>query len=150
MDTSKPFMYESRVSSDDRGTFVPWLQNAENLEYAPGLKVKRVYYVYNYGAGIVRGFHFHEKEWKIFIIASGSAKFVALDPNKPEEQFTFISSSRKSNVIVVPPGFANGWISLEPNTILICGSTASFDESINDDKRMDPYKFGDVWSIKAR
>ncbi len=150
MDYTKPFIYESKVSSDDRGTFVPWLQETDKLPYAPDLKVKRVYYVYNYGAGVVRGFHFHEREWKIFTICNGSAKFVALDPKNPDEKFTFISSSRKPQVIVVPPGFANGWVSLEPNTILICGSTASFEESINDDKRMDPYKFGDVWAVKGR
>lgn len=150
MPDQKPSVYESKVSSDDRGTFVPWLQNANALEYLPGLAVKRVYYVYNYGAGVVRGFHFHEKEWKIFTICSGAAKFVAIDPKNPEDSHTFISSSRKPNVIVVPPGYANGWVSLEPNTILICGSTASFEESVNDDKRMDPYKFGDVWTVKGR
>lgn len=150
MPTSKPFSYESKVSSDDRGTFVPFLQNANALEFAPEIAVKRVYYVYNYGAGIIRGFHFHEKEWKIFCIVNGAAKFVALDPEHPDDSHTFISSARKANVIVVPPGYANGWISLEPHTILVCGSTASFEESINDDKRMDPYKFGDVWTIKPR
>lgn len=150
MEYTKPFAYESKVSIDDRGIFVPWLQNTDQLEYAPGLKIKRIYYVYNHEAGIVRGFHFHEKEWKIFTICSGAAKFVALDPKNPTEKFTFVSSSRKQNVIVIPPGFANGWVSLESNTVLICGSTASFDESINDDKRRDPYEFGDVWGIKPR
>lgn len=150
MTTTKPFVYESRVSSDDRGVFVQWLQNAHALEFAPELKVKRVYYVYNYGAGVARGFHFHEREWKIFTIANGAAKFVALDPEHPEDIHTFISSPRKANVIVVPPGYANGWISLEPNTILICGSTSTIEESIADDKRMDPYKFGDVWAVKGR
>ena len=150
MPTIKPFIIESKVASDDRGTFVPWLQNANHLEFAPGEVVKRVYYVYNYGAGVIRGFHFHQKEWKIFIIATGAAKFVALDPENPSDIHTFISSSRKANVIVIPPGYANGWVSLEPNTVLICGSTASIDESINDDKRMDPMKFGDVWSQKPR
>ena len=146
----KPHVYESKVSTDDRGTFVPWLQGAEDLEFAPGKKVKRVYYVYNYGAGVVRGFHFHQQEWKIFTICAGAAKFVAINPDDPTDIHTFISSPRKQNVIIVPPGYANGWVSLEPNTILICGSTASFDESINDDKRMDPYTFGDVWAVKGR
>ncbi len=150
MPTTKPFSYESKVGTDDRGTFVPWLQHAEALEFAPDLKVKRVYYVYNYGAGVVRGFHFHQQEWKIFTICAGAAKFVALDPDHPEDVHTFISSSRKPNVIVIPPGYANGWVSLEPNTILICGSTSSFEESIKDDARMDPYKFGDVWTVKGR
>lgn len=150
MPQSKPLAYESKVSSDDRGTFVPWLQNCDDLEIAPGQKIKRVYYVYNYGAGVVRGFHFHQHEWKIFTICNGAAKFVAIDPENPSDIHTFISSPKKQNVIVIPPGYANGWVSLEPSTILICGSTSSFDESVNDDQRMDPYKFGDVWLVKGR
>lgn len=150
MPDTKPFIYESKVSSDDRGTFVPWLQNADKLDIAPGQAVKRVYYVYNYGVGVIRGFHFHQKEWKIFIIATGAAKFVAIDPDHPEDIHAFISSSRKPNVIIVPPGYANGWVSLEPNTVLICGSTSSLEDSINDDQRIDPMKFGDVWSQKPR
>jgi dTDP-4-dehydrorhamnose 3,5-epimerase-like enzyme len=145
-----PFTYEPKVAADDRGVFVACIQNAHQLEFDPTLGVKRVYYVYNHGIHVVRGFHFHEKEWKLFTIARGAAKFVAINPKNPEEKFTFVSSSRKPNVIVIPPGFANGWISLEPETLLICGSTATFEESVGDDQRMDPYKFGDVWTIKGR
>jgi len=146
----KPFIKDVSVSSDDRGTFVPFLKNANGLEEKDGLQIKRIYYVYNYGKSIVRGFHYHQQEWKYFIIVSGAAKFVAIDPNNPEEKFTFISSARKPNLIVIPPGYANGWVSLEDNTVLVCGSTSSFEESIKDDQRFDPYKWGDVWSVKGR
>ena len=129
----KPFIKDVSVSSDDRGTFVPFLKNANGLEEKDGLQIKRIYYVYNYGKSIVRGFHYHQQEWKYFIIVSGAAKFVAIDPNNPEEKFTFISSARKPNLIV-----------------LVCGSTSSFEESIKDDQRFDPYKWGDVWSVKGR
>ena len=150
MPETKPFAYESKVSSDDRGVFVPWLKDAHQLEFAPGLAIKRIYYVANYGAGVVRGFHFHRKEWKVFMICAGAAKFVALDPEHPEDRHTFISSARKPNVVVIPPGYANGWVSLEPHTILICGSTSSFEESLGDDERMDPFTFGDLWTVKGR
>jgi dTDP-4-dehydrorhamnose 3,5-epimerase-like enzyme len=142
-----PFTKEIQVFSDDRGVFVPFLQK-DALD--DGLEIKRVYYVSNYGKGIIRGFHFHKKEWKYFAIVNGAAKFVAINPDNPEEIFTFVSSVRKQNLIIVPPGFANGWISLEENTILVCGSTAKTEESIKDDKRFDPYLWGDVWSVKAR
>lgn len=146
----EPFQKEIEVKSDDRGTFVPYLNNLNNLPEEKNLQIKRNYYVYNYGKGVIRGFHYHKKEWKYFIIVNGAAKFIALDPKAPEKTFTFISSARKPNLIVIPPNYANGWISLENNTILACASTASFEESINDDQRFDPYTWGDVWSIKAR
>ena len=139
-----PFSKLLEVFSDDRGVFIPFLQTEKDLE------ISRVYYVYNYGIGIIRGFHFHQKEWKYFTIVQGAAKFIAINPDNPEEQYTFISSSRKQNLIVIPPGFANGWISLEANTILLCGSTATLEASLNDDKRFDPYTWGDVWSVKGR
>ncbi len=146
----KPYIQEVVARGDDRGTFVPFLNNTNALPDQEGLAIKRMYYVYNYGKGIIRGFHYHKLEWKYFIIVSGAAKFVALNPEHSEEVFTFISSARKPNMIVVPPTYANGWISLEENTILICGSTASFEESIADDKRYDPYTWGDHWTVKAR
>lgn len=149
-DTKKPYSVEINSRSDDRGTFVPFLNTADFFSEFPELTLKRMYYVFNYGKGVVRGFHFHQKEWKYFIIANGSAKFVAINPKDEKEQFVFVSSSRKPNLIVIPPGFANGWVSLEDNTILICGSTATFEESIEDDQRFDPYKWGDVWSVKGR
>lgn len=146
----KPYTTEINPHSDDRGVFVPFLNNTHQLPDQKGLIIKRMYYAYNYGKGVIRGFHFHLKEWKYFIIVNGAAKFVALNPNDPRDIHTFISSARKPNLIVVPPGYANGWISLEDNTVLVCGSTASFEESIADDMRYDPYKWGDVWTIKAR
>ncbi|HLD24865.1 MAG TPA: dTDP-4-dehydrorhamnose 3,5-epimerase family protein [Patescibacteria group bacterium] len=139
----KPSATTVNVFADDRGVFVPFWESQTPT-------VKRVYYVANAARGIIRGFHFHKKEWKYFMVASGSAKFVALNPNKPKEVYTFVSSSRKANLVIIPPGFANGWISLSDDTILICCSTRTTKESLKDDVRFDPYKWGDVWSVKPR
>jgi len=146
----KPFAKPVDISSDDRGTFVPFLDHADALGEQPGSAIKRIYYVYDYGAGVIRGFHYHRQEWKYFVIVSGAAKFVALDPDHADEKYSFVSSARKPTLIVIPPGYANGWISLEPGTILVCGSTSSFEESIKDDKRFDPYAWGDLWTVKGR
>lgn len=140
---TKPHAQEGKIFIDDRGAFAPFI-DGENIP------LKRIYYVVNPSRGIVRGFHFHEKEWKYFTIIQGSAKFIALNPDNSEEKFTFASSSRKPNIVIIPPGYANGWISLEDNTILLCASTATTQESIEDDKRYDPYTWGDVWTTKPR
>lgn len=147
----KPFSAEGLVFADDRGVFAPFFDRERTADVAKALgEAKRVYYVHNSIRGVVRGFHYHETEVKLFTIAGGSAKFVALDPNRPEEKFTFVSSVRKNNVIVIPPGYANGWVSLEDNTTLICVSNLTTSESRADDKRFDPYMWGDVWTIVAR
>ncbi len=150
IEIKKPFEKEVKVFSDDRGTFVPFLNDADSLAEKSGLKIKRVYYVYNFGKGVIRGMHYHKKEWKYFTAVSGAAKIIAIDPINPEEKHVFVSSARKPTLIVIPPGFANGWMSLEENTILVCGSTSTTEESIKDDERMDPYSWGDIWFIKGR
>ena len=146
---NKPRVIEYPVFADDRGVFAPFLNGLE--EIAPkSAGIKRIYYVCNNSKGVVRGFHYHKKEWKFFVIVFGSAKFVALNPDKPDEKYQFISSARKNNLIIIPPLYANGWVSLSDNTILVCGSSSTTEESIKDDKRFEPYKWGDVWSVKSR
>lgn len=143
-----PFVEALEVSSDDRGTFSVFFTNRKNPKYGPG--IKRVYYVYNYGRGVVRGFHYHKKEWKYFTAVAGVAKVIAVDPDNPETKYVFVSSPRKPTLIVIPPGYANGWMSLEDDTVLVCGSSSTTQESIKDDKRIDPYSWGDIWTVKGR
>jgi len=60
--------------SDDRGYLVPI---SNNLNEIIGAEIKRTYVVGNYGKGVIRGFHFHKKEIKLFHIVHGAAKFIA-------------------------------------------------------------------------
>jgi dTDP-4-dehydrorhamnose 3,5-epimerase-like enzyme len=124
---------------------------SNNLEEDLRKKIKRVYIVGNYGKGVIRGFHFHKKEIKIFHIARGAAKFIALNPSRPQkDRYVFTISDRCPQLVIIPPGYANGWISLEDNTILVALSTSTFKESAKDDIRYDPYKWGNVWKVTAR
>ena len=138
-----PTAKDGKIFADDRGYFLPFIDNKE-------VDVRRIYSVVNPVRGTIRGFHLHKMEWKYFTIVKGSAKFVAINPDKPEEKYIFVGSQRKPVIISIPPGYANGWMSLEDNTILMCASTATTEESLADDKRFDPHTWGDVWSVKAR
>ncbi len=149
IDFKKPRAVEYSVFADDRGTFAPFINGLKEIS-PRSVGIKRLYYVCDDSKGVVRGFHYHKKEWKFFVIVSGSAKFVALNPDKPDEKYQFVSSARKNNLIIIPPFYANGWVSLSDNTILVCASSATTRESLKDDKRFDPYKWGDVWTVKAR
>lgn len=145
--TIKPFVKNNLIFIDDRGVFAPFIQNTEVSKVQ---KIKRIYYIYNFQKGTIRGFHFHEKEWKYFTIISGSAKFVVINPNKPKEKYEFVCSDKFSTTVTVPPGYANGWVSLENKTILLAASSSTLEESVKDDKRFDPNLWGDVWTVKAR
>ena len=133
-----------KIHADDRGFIYQIFQSSEQL--FP--EVKRVYIVGNFGKGIVRGFHRHLEEWKYFFVANGSAKFVLVDENKKID--SYILSSKKPSVLVVPPKLYNGWVSLEDDTLLIAMSNKTLEESQKDDYRTDPFAFGDVWTVKGR
>ncbi|HVP92711.1 MAG TPA: WxcM-like domain-containing protein [Acidobacteriota bacterium] len=111
--------------------------------------VKRVYFIGNFGKGIIRGFHKHADEWKCYFVCNGSAKFVIVDENKDISAYTL--SQRAPSVLIVPPTYFHGWASLEENTTLIGMSNKSLEESEADDVRIDPFTFGkEVWEVKPR
>lgn len=143
----KPEKLNLEIYSDDRGWLVPLTNILKEKLEKP---VKRVYVVGNFGKGVIRGFHFHKQEIKIFYIARGSAKFVAINPEDPNDKHIFVTSDKNPELVIIPTGYANGWMSLEENTLLISISTSTFEESAKDDFRYDPYEWGDVWSTKAR
>jgi len=142
-----PECLDLKIPTDDRGYFVP-ITNVLKEDFRK--EIKRVYFVGNFDKGVVRGFHYHQKEIKVFFIAKGSAKFVAINKENPQEKHIFTTSDKHPQVVIIPPGYANGWMSLEPGTLLICVSNATFEESVNDDIRLDPYSWGDVWTVKGR
>lgn len=146
-----PRLLDVKVFSDDRGCLIPFSNAlAADLTHADFPTPKRAYVVYNYRAGVIRGLHYHEHEWKYFFVANGAAKFIAIDPEESEERHVFVASSRRPAVVMIPPLYANGWISLEDQTILFCLSSSTFEESAEDDRRYDPFTWGDVWSVKPR
>lgn len=155
---SKPQAKDLKVFSDDRGEFVLYEDGQCGMEIATGkfgqivlAKIKRAYYVVNNQAGVIRGYHQHRKEWKIFLTVHGSAKFVALNPDQIDPKiYTFTSSVRCPRRIIIPPPYANAWCSLEPNTILLCLSSSITEESMKDDVRYPVDKWGDLFSVKGR
>jgi len=141
----KPEQLEIQCYIDDRGFLYQIYGNYEGK--FPELK--RVYVVGNFGKGIIRGFHKHKEEWKGYFVVSGSAKFVVVDEDKNIS--TYILSPRRPYVLIVPPGYFHGWISLEENTILIGLSNRSLEHSLKDDIRIDPFTYGkEVWEVKPR
>jgi len=135
---------------DDRGYLTPVLQETDGL--IPD--IKRIYVCGNFGRGVVRGFHKHFREWKCFFICKGAAKFVLIDDREGSPTYkqidTCVLSSNSPSVLIIPTGVYNGWMSLEEGTVLLGISSTVFDKDHPDDVRVDPFTFGDVWSVKGR
>ncbi len=62
-------MIQFQSYDDDRGSLVV----AETTKEIP-FDIKRLYYIYDVGSGVVRGFHSHKKLEQVYIAVSGSMK----------------------------------------------------------------------------
>ena len=141
-------IFNGGLSVDDRGevTFI----NDFNFE-----SVKRFYMVSNHKAGFVRAWHAHKREAKYVAAVTGAAIVGAVkidDWDKPSVDLPvgrYVISSNKPQVLYIPPGYANGFMSLTSDLKLIFFSTAKLDESANDDIRYDA-RYWDIWNVVER
>ena len=163
INTKEPQLIKVQSISDDRGYLIPFTDHIDHNLF------HRCYVVGDYGKGVIRGLHYHKQEMKMFTIVSGAAKFVTTripedmaDRNntKEIEQYllenpnlvkTFVLSSRHHGVVIVPAYFANGWVSLEDNTVLVSLSNLRFEKAMHDDIRIDPYVVTKkIWEVIGR
>lgn len=156
---------------DDRGDLAElwrfsWslLMNFD-LEQPVGLA--QVYTVYDPAAFTVRAYHRHEYLWDLFHIATGSAKFhLALGPSrfpvpnvgiqnlrdaKAGDDLVVTLSARKPQLLVVPPLYWHGWMSLEPGTLLISMASHEYNREKPDEERIPYNSFGGhVWEVSYK
>jgi dTDP-4-dehydrorhamnose 3,5-epimerase-like enzyme len=128
--------YNGGISVDDRGSvkFV----NDFNFE-----NVKRFYQVENHRVGFVRAWHGHKKEGKYVYVTNGTA-LIGVVNMETEEIQKFVLSDKSPKILWIPPGFYNGFKTLELNTKIIFFSTTSLEESLDDDIRQE-YDKWNIW-----
>jgi len=118
-------------------------------------RVKRCYLVSNYKRGFVRAWHAHRREDKYVTVVQGSALVCAVriddwvHPSKDLEVFRFTLSAHSPTVLYVPSGYANGFMSLTSDCKILFFSTATTEESKNDDMRYDA-RYWDAWHVTER
>ena len=134
-------VYEGDFAVDDRGkvSFV----NDFAFE-----GVKRFYVVENHKPSFVRAWHGHKNEGKYVYAVSGSAIIGVVDL-ETEEVTRLVLSADKPQVLWIPPNHANGFRTLTADTKIIFFSTATVEESKNDDIRFPAFKW-DVWGVEER
>lgn len=145
---SEPYIYEGGLAVDDRGQIA--FVNDFHFE-----SVKRFYMVSNHKQGFVRAWHAHKREAKYVIAVAGAALVgvVKIDnwekPSRDLPVGRFVCSSKKPQVLYVPAGYANGFMSLTSGLKLIFYSTATLEESAHDDFRFDA-RYWDIWNVIER
>lgn len=143
-------VFEGGIGIDDRGT----VSFVNSFGFS---NVKRFYSVENFSTETIRAFHGHLKEAKYVFVSKGSAVVaaVAMDdtkaPSKSNPVKRMILSARKPTILFIPPGYANGFRSLEPDTQIIFFSTSTLEESRSDDYRFPADYWGNqIWEVENR
>lgn len=147
---SEPKLFRGEKFVDDRGhlTFCNnWSMDG----------IKRFYQVENHLIGSIRAFHGHQREEKFVYVPQGSAQIVLVPMPLPEITSSgqtlrkFTLSSQIPAVLYIPAGWYNGFKVLSQNTILMFFSTATLEESKNDDVRLAWNALGaEVWQEDFR
>jgi len=145
---AKPSYIEGGLAVDDRGEL--GFVNDFRLE-----GVKRFYTVANHRQGMVRAWHGHRREGKFISVVTGAALVCAVEiddwstPSRDAEVHRYVLSARKPAVLCIPPGCANGFMSLTADAKLIVFSTSTLEESRDDDVRFDA-RYWNPWDVVER
>jgi dTDP-4-dehydrorhamnose 3,5-epimerase len=144
----EPYLIEGELRVDDRG----------DVAFINGFRfegVKRFYLVSNHMVGFVRAWHAHRREMKYVTVVQGAAVVaaVAIDnwerPSKNAKLHRYVLTSQKPAVVCIPPGHANGFMSLTPDAKLMFFSTSTLEESQADDVRYEAH-YWDAWTVPER
>ena len=138
------------VHEDDRGYLYEVIHATDDFM----VKFGQVYMVGDRVERIVRAYHKHAELHDWFSIVHGSAKFVLVDDRKGSttyEKFDVaVLSDRAPKLLVVPPGVFHGWMSLEPDTLLLSTASHVYNREKPDEVRVPPDSFGYEWEVKGR
>ena len=139
--SDSPHLISGGVAVDDRGSvrFV----NDFNFK-----DVKRFYQVQNHRQGFIRAWHGHQYEAKYVYVAQGSALIGAANMETSVVD-KYVLSSQSPRVLFIPAGYANGFKTLEDNTIILFFSTSDINASLKDDIRF-PYDKWNIWEEDFR
>jgi len=145
---SEPVLIPGGVSSDDRG----------RVSFANGLDLsqcRRMYFVENFAVGTVRAWHAHRRESKWVLAVSGAALACCVEidnwesPSITAAVHRYVLDAASPSILSIPAGFANGAMSLVPQTKLLYFSSASLEDSLGDDVRF-PARHWDPWQVEER
>ena len=145
---TEPRLLTGALAVDDRGE----VGFVNEFDFAG---VKRFYTVCNHRHGFVRAWHAHRREGKYVTVLRGAALVGAVEiddwenPSRQAHVHRHTLSARRPSVLFIPPGYANGFMSLTEDTLVAFFSTSTLEESQEDDIRYDS-RYWDIWNVMER
>lgn len=142
LESRQPFIIGGDKYTDDRGT----LSFVNDFDLGG---IKRFYLIEHSNVDIVRAWQGHQVESKWFYVVEGSflIAWVKIDnwenPNSSLQASYKILSARKSEILAVPAGFANGFKALTQGAKLIIFSNLTLEASAKDMYRFESSRWFD-------
>lgn len=139
---------EGGLAVDDRGE----IAFVNDFNFAG---VKRFYVVKNHVSGFIRAWHGHKKAGKYVMAVQGAALVGAVkidnwdSPSKDAQVHRFVLSEHKPAVLYIPPGYANGAMTLTMGAKIMYFATDTLEETKNDDYRYGA-RYWDIWKVEER
>lgn len=143
-----PRLYAGGIAVDDRGS----LSFVNDLDLSG---IQRFYIVRNHRRGFVRAWHAHRREAKYVSVTRGAALVGAVKiddwdaPSIDAQVHRHVLSAEAPGALYIPPGYANGFMSLSEDATMLFFSTASLAESRGDDVRFDARRWN-IWDVVER
>ena len=134
----EPHLIKGGIFNDERGT----IQFVNNFNFH---NISRFYIIENSKEMDTRAWQAHKVDVKNFYCISGSflISCVKIDNwDKPSNDLPvsrFVLTAKESQILRIPPGYANAIKSLELGSKLLSFSTLPLSETKNDDVRYDKY-----------
>jgi dTDP-4-dehydrorhamnose 3,5-epimerase-like enzyme len=143
-----PTLIQGGSAVDDRGA-VGFVNDFTLRDY------RRMYVVTNHQPMFVRAWHGHRHERKAAMVTAGAVLLCAVEiddwdaPSPDVEVKRYVLSARNPAVLLLPAGYANGFMNLSAETQIAFFSSVTVEESLRDDFRY-PARHWDPWSIEER
>ena len=141
---------------DDRGFFSEVWSSDRMEEAGLALDIVQDNHSYSAARGVLRGLHFQAPpaaQDKLVRVSRGAIFDVAVDIRRGSAPFgkwaSLIISAQSWNQILVPKGFAHGFLTLEPDTEVQYKVTAPYRPDLDRVIRFDDPAIGIIWPIPA-
>jgi dTDP-4-dehydrorhamnose 3,5-epimerase len=148
------YVIEPERKQDHRGFFARIFCKKELSERGLQSELSQSNVGFSHAKGTLRGLHFqlaHHSEVKIVRCPRGAIYDVIVDlrPDSPthKQWFGIELTADNYNLIYVPRGFAQGYITLEDNTEIYYHTSEFFDAQSASGVRYNDDAFGIVWPI---
>ena len=150
-------LYSLSEHLDERGRMQRVWDSDYFLSAGQPISPKQVSVSKNPVRGTLRGMHFlspEADEWKAVLCLQGSVQDVVVDAREGSETFldhiSIILDSSSNDGLLIPPGCAHGFLTLEQDTILLYMMSASYNPDLEIGFRWDDPKLGIDWRLEPK